>query len=1035
MMLEGPFFQELAKNLERENLLFEGLWESPKALLLHAIQTFSKKHVIVITSDSHENPLYQDLAFFQKEGVFEMPSWEALPGEEVPPSRDIMGRRLEVLHHLSTRKSPAILLTSLQSFLQKVVSRKTLSSIFWSLKEGQEVVFEDLIYIFSSLGYEQAKLVDDKGKFAVRGGIIDIFPVSEKAPYRIEFFGNQIEALRIFDPMSQRSVEKIASFTFSHADEYSLLFKEPVLESLLDYLPDAIVVFEDLLATEDHFVQLKQLAGFQSKFFLDFLAFLETPRRRVYFSDHAIEELPLDMFGKKLACMRHHHPFSPIDLTNLDPSYKYLFLVDGEKEESAARAALSHIPTNSTFIPGYLSSGFSYGETSFVPYTEFSHRQKVRRTAWRASYHTPLSDFHNIEPGDYVVHFHNGIGKYLGIEKQKNHLGIEDEFFIIEYSGRSKLYVPASQSHLISRYIGSHEEKPELHKLGTTNWAKTKVKAQQAILGYAKDLLQMQAERAFKGGFACPEDSIETLEFEKAFPYTETEDQLKAINEIKTDLMLSESMERLLCGDVGYGKTEVAMRAAFKAVVDGKKQVAVLVPTTVLALQHFETFKDRMSLFPVNIGILSRFQTAKENKATLQKVSEGKIDILIGTHRIISKDVLFRDLGLIIIDEEQRFGVRAKEKLKAFKVGVDSLSMSATPIPRTLYLSVVGARKLSVINSPPQDRLPIKTLLVEREENLIKNAILRELSRDGQVYFIHNRVESIYKIADDIEKLVPTAKVGIVHGQLESDQIDDVFHDFKHGKLNVLVATTIIESGLDIPNANTIFIDRADTFGISDLYQLRGRVGRWNKTAYAYFLVPKNRELPEIAQKRLHALVETSGFGGGMKLAMRDLEIRGAGDILGVQQSGHVSSIGFHLYCKLLKRTIEALKKEAPTTFLETRLEFSFNAKLPSTYIPDSSLRLEIYHRLGETQTNQEVDDILSELKDRFGPPPLEVIWLYHMTRIRIFANSKNFTLLKFLNHTLSAEHVSLPTKSFLLPKDPSPELLEGFIIERLSGK
>ena len=542
----------------------------------------------------------------------------------------------------------------------------------------------------------------------------------------------------------------------------------------------------------------------------------------------------------------------------------------------------------------------------------------------------------------------------------------------------------------------------------------------------------MQAERAVKGGFSCPPDSFEVGEFDEAFAYIPTEDQVKATSEIKTDLMTPESMDRLLCGDVGYGKTEVAMRAAFKVVADGKKQVAVLVPTTVLALQHYETFKERMALFPVNIAIISRFQTAKENKETLLKVAEGKVDILIGTHRMIGKDVIFKNLGLVVIDEEQRFGVRAKEKLKAFQVGVDSLSMSATPIPRTLYLSLVGARKLSVINSPPGDRLPIKSLLVDREESLIKNAILRELSRDGQVYFVHNRVETIYKVAEELEKLVPAAKVGVVHGQLESDQIDDVFHAFKHGELNVLVATTIIESGIDIPNANTIFIDRADTFGISDLYQLRGRVGRWNKTAYAYFMIPKNRQLPEISQKRLNALVETSGFGGGMKLAMRDLELRGAGDILGVQQSGHVSSIGFHLYCKLLKRTIEALKHEAPTTFLETRLEFNYDAKLSSTYIPDSSLRLEIYHRLGEATTYEEIDNIFAELKDRFGKPPNSVNWLYHMTRIRVFANKLNYTTLKFLTHTLATEHVSNPPKSFLLPPQSSPEALEAFVTKLL---
>ncbi|MBM3193924.1 MAG: transcription-repair coupling factor [Chlamydiae bacterium] len=1024
-MLESAYFDTISKEITAHSLLFEGVSESVKALLIHKIQKKTNRNIIVICGESHENALFQDLSFFHKEGVLELPSWEALPGEEVPPSLDVMGRRLEVLNKLSSAPSPYILLTSLQSFLQKVVSRKTLSSLFWSLKISQEVLFEDLIYILSTLGYKQTKLVDDKGKFAVRGGIIDVFPISDETPYRIEFFGNTIEGIKTFDPMSQRSVSNVSEITFSHADEYSILLKEPSLETLLDYMKDAIVIFEDLLSLENHYVQLKELAGFKSKFFTDFLSFLEKEDKRVYFSD---EPITPEMLGKPLSCKKQIHPFYPIDISHLEPEGEYIFLSESEKEESIIKNSLSPLPKQAKFIQGYLSSGFGMDKLCLIPFTEFSQRPKARRTAWRATYHTPVSDFHNIEPGDYVVHFHNGIGKYLGMEKQKNHLGLEDEFFIIEYAGQSKLYVPASQSHLISRYIGSHEEKPELHKLGTNNWAKTKVRAQQAILGYAKDLLQMQAERAVKGGFACPPDSEEIEEFANAFAYHATDDQLRAVSEITQDLMTAESMERLLCGDVGYGKTEVAMRSAFKMVADGKKQVAILVPTTVLALQHFETFKERMALFPVTIALVSRFQTAKENKETLQKVSEGRVDILVGTHRMIGKDVKFKDLGLVIIDEEQRFGVRAKEKLKAFQVGVDSLSMSATPIPRTLYLSLVGARKLSVINSPPQDRLPIKSLLVEREENLIKNGILRELSRDGQVYFIHNRVESIYKVAEELEKLVPTAKVGVVHGQLESDEIDDVFHAFKHGKLNVLVATTIIENGLDIPNANTIFIDRSDTFGISDLYQLRGRVGRWNKTAYAYFMIPKSRQLPEISQKRLNALIETSGFGGGMKLAMRDLELRGAGDILGVQQSGHVSSIGFHLYCKLLKRTIEALKKEAPTSFIETRLEFSYDAKLSSFYIPDSSLRLEIYHRLGESTTNEEVENIFSELKDRFGKPPQCVIWLYHMTRIRIFANQKNYTLLKFLKSTISTEHVSNPPKSFLLPDPKDGEALEAFV-------
>ncbi|HEY5259296.1 MAG TPA: DEAD/DEAH box helicase, partial [Rhabdochlamydiaceae bacterium] len=470
------------------------------------------------------------------------------------------------------------------------------------------------------------------------------------------------------------------------------------------------------------------------------------------------------------------------------------------------------------------------------------------------------------------------------------------------------------------------------------NWQKTKANAQKAIIGYAQDLLRMSAERIVQGGFIFPADTQDMQDFEADFPYTETEDQLRAIADIKKDMTTTKAMDRLLCGDVGYGKTEVAMRAAFKAVAEGKKQVAVLVPTTVLCMQHFETFRDRMSNYPIIVKAVSRFQSVKEVKKTLKELSEGKVDILIGTHRLLSKDVKFKDLGLIIIDEEQRFGVRSKEHLKALKAGVDCLTLTATPIPRTLYLSLVGAREISVINTPPQDRLPIKTMIIERDPVIVANALLRELSRDGQVYFIHNRVESIYQVSDELKKLMPQARVVTGHGQMDPDEIDTVFHTFKNGDADILVATTIIENGIDIPNANTILIDRADQFGLSDLYQLRGRVGRWNRPAYAYFLVPGLKQLSELSRKRLYALIEAQGYGGGMKIAMRDLELRGAGETLGQRQSGHVSSIGFHLYCKLLKRTVDALKKNLEPTFFETKMEFPYDARLPEDYIRENSL-------------------------------------------------------------------------------------------------
>jgi transcription-repair coupling factor (superfamily II helicase) len=575
-----------------------------------------------------------------------------------------------------------------------------------------------------------------------------------------------------------------------------------------------------------------------------------------------------------------------------------------------------------------------------------------------------------------------------------------------------------------------------LHTLGTKKWLNAKVQVQKAIVGYARDLLNIQASREAKGGFIYPPDSEEMFLFEAEFPFTETDDQIRAIQEIKQDMTSPKAMDRLICGDVGYGKTEVAMRAAFKAVIDGGKQVAVLVPTTVLAMQHYENFCKRMESFPVRIGVASRFVKPKEMKKTLEGVAQGSVDILIGTHRIISQDVGFKNLGLIIIDEEQRFGVRAKEHLKKAKVGVDCLTLSATPIPRTLYFSLVGARDISVINTPPHDRLPIKTILAEKENELMKNALLRELARDGQAYVIHNRVESIYRIADDIQKLLPSARLAIVHGQMAADEIDAIFHKFKQGEVDILIATTIVENGIDIPNANTILVDRADMYGMADLYQLRGRVGRWNRPAYAYFLVPKSRELHEISRKRLQALIETSGFGGGMKLAMRDLEIRGAGDLLGVQQSGNVSTIGFHFYCKLLKRAVDTLKKHVSPTFYDTRMEFQYAANLPSTYIPETNLRMEIYHRLGETASQDDVEELFKELEDRFGKLPEPTIWLKHLSRIRVFASQHQFTLLKFDATSLTVQRQvgkeTIDRKTFLPPFE-TPQQLEEKVLQMLT--
>lgn len=1037
-IFRSHFFPRFKESIEEQKaIVLEKLNDLAKASILAFLHKEMRRDILVISQGNRESRLFDDLKFFGTK-VLEFPSWEALPEEEIAPSLDIIGRRMEVLEELKKSESAKIVFSPLQAILQQVPTKKLVEKTV--IKTSQEISFKTLKELFEKLGYLPSKLVQDKGQYAIRGGIVDIFPVTAMNPFRLEFFGDEITQIKQFDPMSQHSLEKVSSLEIFSCKESSMMTDTSYLTDYLN--PNFIVVYDDPVSIEDAYYNLKKLIDSIHSKILSFDDFLDktSEHKYLFFLENTIEEIGGVVSHEKVGRKFYQDPnqiqkvsfelfkhqflagqiFSPlhsvssyfdISHTNLEAQqlelvekiqqhqdFKLILTASTELELEGLKKffslqALSHAQG----VIGYTSSGIVIEDIKLIliSHAEFFNRFKITRKKWRNTYHTPLSDFHQLSPGDYVVHLHNGVGKFLGIEKQKNHLGQESEFLILEYAENSKLFVPINQSHLVSRYIGIKEEKPDLHTLGTQKWTKAKVQAQKAIIGYAKDLLQMQAEREIKGGFVYPQDSEIMQSFEQEFPYQETEDQLKAINDIKKDMTSLKAMDRLLCGDVGYGKTEVAMRAAFKAVVDGKKQVAVLVPTTILAVQHFETFKQRMASFAVNVEVICRFKTPKEIKKILEKLADGKIDILIGTQRLLSADVLFKELGMVIIDEEQRFGVRSKEKLKKIKVGVDCLTMSATPIPRTLYFSLISAKELSVINSPPHDRLPIKTIICDKEEMLIQQALLRELSRDGQAYFIHNRVESIFEEADKIKKLLPAAKVQVVHGQMDPDEIDMAFHAFKSGKADVLVATSIVENGIDIPNANTILIDRSEQFGISDLYQLRGRVGRHNKPSYAYFMTPKFQRLQESTQKRLRALVESSGYGGGMKLAMLDLEIRGAGDILGTQQSGHVSSIGFHLYCKLLKKTMDAMHKKKPTTFVETKIEFPYVAKIPDYYLPDTSLRLEFYHRLGEAVAENEVDEILAELKDRFGKYPIEVDWLKTFTKIKIKASEKGITLLK----------------------------------------
>lgn len=1088
-LLESEKLQALQKALHNGNsILVEELWNSPKALIASLAQRTTGKQILILTgTGQEESRLYHDFAFFSDRPVVSFPAWETLPSENISPSPDIVGERYKILHEIGADQQPHIILTSLQACLQKVIPANKFKGLYLQLKIGMTISFQKLIEQLNTMGYKKSHVATDKGEFAVRGGIIDLFPVSSPDPFRIEFWDDEIESIRIYDPVGQKSVKPAETIEITPAQELELVNAEKKLSTILDYLgPNTLVIFDDLLALEDRYASLMTIAGTPSRSFSTIDEFLDLlrPLQKIFWTQTPIEDLSelrllektdksyysetidlqrigFHMFNRELEAFRWNHPFvtvsdyllpnngEEIDTHELFLSLgkiaktdcKLHILCTTESDETNFHRKIAEaqttLPKQTSFHIGYLSDGVVLTDikTILFPLTEINHRYKIRRQKQRSTYHTTPSEIYDLMPGELIVHLNHGIGKFLGLEKRPNHEGILSEFFYIEYADHAKLYVPINQAYLISKYIGSTEELPKMHTLGGTRWKKAREQTERAIMGYASELLNLYADREIKGGFIYPQDSPDMVAFEEEFPFVETEDQLQAVRDLKEDMFTNKSMDRLICGDVGYGKTEVAMRAAFKAVIDGHKQVAVLVPTTVLAMQHYENFVERMGNFPVNIGVISRFRSAKQVREALEGAAKGTVDILIGTHRLISDDVKFKNLGLVIIDEEQRFGVKAKEHLKKIKSDIDCLTLSATPIPRTLYMSLIGVRDMSVISTPPQDRIPITTLITEKNDQVIKNALLRELARDGQAFIIHNRVETIHDMAAHIKKLLPQARIVVGHGQMHTDEIDSVFHAFKSGQADILVSTTIVENGIDIPNANTILIDRADRFGMAELYQMRGRVGRWNRRAYAYFLVPNTRTLPELSRKRLTALAESSGYGGGMKLAMRDLELRGAGDILGIEQSGHVATIGFHLYCKLLKRTILTLQRKIPSTITDTKVEFSLDARIPEEYVDEPSLRMEIYQRLGEALSFEDVDAIWEEIQDRFGTPPAAAINLYHLTRLRVFAARNGFTSIKIDKLTFSAEQHKgklVTNKKMILGKCKDAQELESKVIQAL---
>jgi transcription-repair coupling factor (superfamily II helicase) len=887
----------------------------------------------------------------------------------------VFGEHLKLVQHLRNDK-PFIIITCPQALEHEVPLGEKSDQAVTTLRIDETHNLEELTGWMSDAGYEFGVEVYMQGEAALRGGILDCWPPGSPRPVRIEFFGDEIDSIRFFDDQTQCSVEKINSVQLPQMD---FGFAGDAMCSLLDLLPaDAVVIgLDENLAQTGHAINPNfdfYDTGLVAVSFDTHPKEAEKSRRR--FVEQRCADAGWDIhffFETEGTLTRFKELYEGID------GFDALNLHRGVLHQSAidhSRKIL--IITESDF------------------YAYHINRSAHARTAKRFRKQERVSEAADIQPGDFVVHVEHGVGKYLGIV-ETSFSGRSMEVLAIEYAKGEKVYLPVTQAHLLTRYKGMGKTTPKPHTLGGRKWRNDKANAQDAVQDLAAKLLQTQAERQAKRGFRFSGDTAMQAEFEAAFPYTETADQLSASEELKRDMEKVRPMDRLLCGDVGFGKTEVAMRAAFKAVLDGK-QVAVLVPTTVLAQQHYETFVERMTAFPVRIDMVSRFRSRSQQNQSLRKAFEGETDILIGTHRLLSKDVYFRDLGLVIIDEEQRFGVAAKEHLKELRRQVDVITMSATPIPRTLYMSLTGVRDLSTIKTAPQERQPVDTVVMGYDEEIIAEAIRMELHREGQVFYLHNRVKTIHLVDNKLRALVPEARIAVAHGQMGEKELSEIMHAFVEGRFDVLLCTTIIESGVDIPNCNTMIIENAERFGLSDLYQLRGRVGRSNHKAFAYMMLTPGGEMVDAARDRMNAIKRYTGLGSGFRLAIRDLELRGAGNMLGAKQSGHISAVGFDLYCQLLKRTIAIMQGKRPPPLMDVTVKLDFldlsphsgrpenGAYIPYDYIEDENLRLRLYQRMSALATKHEIMLLKREIKDRFGKLPAEVQRLMFIAELRIAA-------------------------------------------------
>ena len=1036
--LQGLAEFEQTKEKSKTNkgiLQVSGCMEAQKSHLMYGLSGIAPYRLILAEDERRAREIYEDYRFYDRK-VYSYPAKDLLFFQADIHGNLLIRQRMKVIKALLEEKELTVV-TSIDGCMDFLESLEKIKEQLIHYESDSTVDIEQLKNQLVALGYERVGQVEMPGQFSVRGGIVDIYCLTEENPWRIELWGDEIDSIRSFDPESQRSLENLEELTIYPAVEH---IGDKDMVSFLDYFPEErTIIFLDEPnrltekggAVEEEYRQSrmhreeKGSRNLPENWLCSFEQLQKELNKRNCISVCALEPKQAGwkvrekfyLEVKSISAYNNSFELLVKDLHQYKKQGYRIALLSGSRtraerlakdlQEEGLAAFYGQdydreiCPGEIMVVYGHAKKGFEYPLIKFAVMTEsdiFGQEQKKKKKKNYSG--SRIQDFAELSIGDFVVHEKHGLGIYRGIEKVEVDRIVKD-YIKIEYRGGSNLYIPATQLDCLQKYSGADAAKaPKLNKLGTQEWNKTKSKVRGAVKNIAKELVELYAVRQEKEGYVCGPDTVWQREFEEMFPYEETEDQLSAIEDAKRDMESTRIMDRLICGDVGYGKTEVALRAAFKEVQESR-QVAYLAPTTILAQQIYNTFVQRMKEFPVRVELLCRFRTPAQQKKAIEDLKKGQVDVIIGTHRILSKDVQFKNLGLLIVDEEQRFGVTHKEKIKQLKKDVDVLTLTATPIPRTLHMSLIGIRDMSVLEEPPMDRMPIQTYVMEYDEETVREAINRELRRGGQVYYVYNRVTDIADVALRIAKLVPDARVDFAHGQMSERELENVMYSFVNGDIDVLVSTTIIETGLDISNVNTMIIHDSDRYGLSQLYQLRGRIGRSNRTAYAFLMYRKNVMLKETAEKRLAAIREYTDLGSGFKIAMRDLELRGAGNLLGAQQHGHMNAVGYDLYCKMLNEAVKEAKGIHTMEDFETSVDLNVDAYIPDSYISNEFQKLDIYKRIAGIETQQDYDDMLEELLDRFGEPGKAVLNLLAIAKLKAIAHQGYVTEIKQTGKTV----------------------------------